>query len=114
MSFCAAQEKSPQAPAARSPERSHTSQNPELLSFADLVALASSSKPEGALAMRFSALLNTPFVHSETGVPDIQPRRPSVRGLGTVLRVGQWNIERGLNFELIRSALNDPGRVSRG
>jgi hypothetical protein len=84
-----------------------------LLSFEDLVALASGAKPEGALAARFSALLNTPFVHSETGVPDIQPRRPSVAGLGTVLRVGLWNIERGLNFEQIRSALNDPVEFRR-
>jgi endonuclease/exonuclease/phosphatase family metal-dependent hydrolase len=55
--------------------------------------------------MRFQALLNTPFVQSAAG---IRPHRPSVRGLGVVLRVGQWNIERGLNFELIRSALADP------
>jgi hypothetical protein len=26
--------------------------------------------------------------------------------MGEVLRVGEWNIERGRNFELIRTALN--------
>jgi endonuclease/exonuclease/phosphatase family metal-dependent hydrolase len=31
-----------------------------------------------------------------------------VSGLGPVLRVGLWNIERGLNFDEIRSALSDP------
>jgi endonuclease/exonuclease/phosphatase family metal-dependent hydrolase len=81
------------------------SQDPDLLSFDDLVALASSPKPEGALAVRFQALLNTPFINSDHG--NSQPRRPRVAGLGVVLRVGQWNIERGLNFELIRSALSD-------
>jgi hypothetical protein len=29
-------------------------------------------------------------------------------GVGVVLRVGEWNIERGLNFDLIRAALSDP------
>jgi endonuclease/exonuclease/phosphatase family metal-dependent hydrolase len=111
VSLCAAQEKSPPAPAGDAGAERQA--NPELLSFEDLVALASGAKPEGALAARFSALLNTPFVHSETGVPNIQPRRPSVAGLGTVLRVGLWNIERGLNFEQIRSALNDPVEFRR-
>ena len=89
------------------------SQNPDLLSFDELVALASTAKPEGALAARLSALLNTPFVHSETATADIQPHRPSVTGLGIVLRVGLWNIERGLNFDLIRSALTDPSEFLR-
>jgi endonuclease/exonuclease/phosphatase family metal-dependent hydrolase len=106
-SECVAQEKSlptPQADAAAS-----RSQNPDLLSFHDLLALASAAKPEGALAARFYALLNTPFVHTEAVTADMQPHRPSVTGLGVVLRVGQWNIERGLNFDLIRAALADPG-----
>ncbi len=44
---------------------------------------------------------------------DIQPHRPNVNGLGPVLRVGLWNIERGLNFDEIRSALSDPGAFLR-
>ncbi|MGA9304691.1 MAG: hypothetical protein WBW31_04720 [Candidatus Sulfotelmatobacter sp.] len=80
-------------------------QNPELLSFEDLVTLASTDKPEGALQAGLSALLDTPFVQSAAA--DIQPHRPTLPGLGVVLRVGQWNIERGLNFELIRFALSD-------
>ena len=72
------------------------------------MALASTAQPEGSLAARLNTLLNTPFVRSE-GVPtEIKPFRPTVDGLGAVLRVGLWNIERGLNFDLIRSALQDP------
>ena len=37
-----------------------------------------------------------------------QPHRPSVEGIGPVLRVASWNIERGLNFDLIKFALSDP------
>ncbi|MFY9793740.1 MAG: endonuclease/exonuclease/phosphatase family protein, partial [Candidatus Sulfotelmatobacter sp.] len=86
------------------------SRNPYLLSFEDLVVLASTPKPEGALAERLNALLNTPFVKTERTPTDIQPYRPTVTGLGPILRVGQWNIERGLNFDLIRAALADPGK----
>lgn len=103
VSASTAQEKS-----ASAATRAEQSASPDLLSFEDLVALASGAAPEGALGARFSALLNTPFVYGETGNSDIQPHRPTVTGLGTVLRVGLWNIERGLNFEQIRSALGDP------
>ncbi len=82
--------------------------DPDLLSFDDLVALAATAKPEGALGAQLTSLLNTPFVHSETATMNAVPHRPTVSGLGPVVRVGLWNIERGLNFELIRSALADP------
>jgi endonuclease/exonuclease/phosphatase family metal-dependent hydrolase len=105
-SACSAQEAStsthsPDVPAKRSEE-------PELLSFDELVALASTARPEGALSGRLNAVLNTPFVHRDTA-GDIKPHRPNVTGLGPVLRVGLWNIERGLNIDEIRSALSEPG-----
>ncbi len=108
VSASAAQEKS-----ASVDTRVQHSANPDLLPFEDLVALASTAKPEGALAARYNALLNTPFLHSGTATVDTQPHRPSVSGLGTVLRVGLWNIERGLNFDQIRSVLNDPAEFRR-
>lgn len=101
-SFLAAQQKTA---ATKMDAVREQSQNPDLLSFDDLVALASSAKPERALAVRLHALLNTPFLNSDAATS--QPHRPRVAGLGAVLRVEQWNIERGLNFELIRSALSD-------
>lgn len=88
--------------------------NPSTLSFDDLVALASTPKPEGDLARRLDTLLNTPFVQSVPTTTDIQPpHRPNVPGLGIVLRVAQWNIERGLNFKLIQAALSDPNEFLR-
>ena len=109
-SACSAQETST---STHSPNvAAERSQGPELLSFDELVALASTARPEGALGDRLNALLNTPFVHSDTA-GDIQPHRPNVSGLGPVLRVGLWNIERGLNFDEIRSALSDPGAFLR-
>jgi hypothetical protein len=36
-----------------------------MLSFGELVALASTVQPEGELAARLQSLLNTPFIQSE-------------------------------------------------
>ena len=101
-STLAAQEES--HPTAQADGPAQRQQVPYLLSFDDLVALASSARPEGALGARFNALLNTPFGNNEAA--SSEPHRPRVAGLGVVLRVGEWNIERGLNFNLIRSALS--------
>jgi hypothetical protein len=79
---CSAQEAST---STRSPNvAAKRSQGPDLLSFDELVALASTARPEGALGDRLNALLNTPFVHSGTA-GDIQPHRPNVNGLGPIL-----------------------------
>jgi endonuclease/exonuclease/phosphatase family metal-dependent hydrolase len=101
-STLAAQEES--HPTAQADGPAQRQQGPYLLSFDDLVALASSARPEGALGARFNALLNTPFVNNDAA--SSEPHRPRVVGLGVVLRVGEWNIERGLNFNLIRAALS--------
>jgi endonuclease/exonuclease/phosphatase family metal-dependent hydrolase len=82
-------------------------ENPDLLSFEELVTLASTAEPDERLTARLGALLNTPFLHRETPSGDIHAHRPNVAGLGVVLRVALWNIERGLNFDLIRAALSN-------
>ena len=95
------------APTINAPGVASPPDNPELLCFDELVTLAGNAQPQGELAARLDHLLNTPFVRSATTTPDDKPHRPDVPGLGTVLRVGLWNIERGLNFDLIRAALAD-------
>jgi len=109
---CVAQEEASSLPPGDA-QNTKRVENPELLSFDDLVTLASIAKPERALGTRLGTLLNTPFMHSETTASDVRPHRPNVAGLGTVLRASLWNIERGLNFELIRSAVADPGEFVR-
>ena len=76
------------------------------LSFSELVALSTTAMPQGALADKVTRLLTTPIVDNGPG-RDIQPHRPTVDGLGTVLRVAFWNIERGRNAEAIRLAFTD-------
>ncbi len=79
--------------------------DPNFLSFDDLVTLSKTADPTGDLAHRLDSLLNTPFIHDD---PSAKPLRPTVPNLGPVLRVAMWNIERGLNLDLIRAALTDP------
>jgi endonuclease/exonuclease/phosphatase family metal-dependent hydrolase len=93
------------------PPREARSEDPELLSFDELVALSSTANPEGQLAGRLATLLATPFVHNDASTSGAEPHRPLVENLGPVLRAGLWNIERGLNFELIRAALTDSNEI---
>ena len=77
---------------------------PALLSFDDLVALSPQATPVEPVQGRLDALLTTPFVHDRPAAElKAQPEHP-------LLRVGLWNIERGLNFDEIRAALTDTSR----
>lgn len=87
--------------------------DPPLLSFDALVTLSSTAKPQGLLATRLDDLLTRPFVRNDASGAGVPPHRPSVERIGPVLRVGLWNIERGLNFDLIRSALTDTNDFER-
>jgi endonuclease/exonuclease/phosphatase family metal-dependent hydrolase len=81
---------------------------PEVLTFDELVSLADTNQPPEPLAEKLDKLLKTPFLSNQATLNGVQPHRPSVDGLGPVLRVAEWNIERGLNFDLIKLALSDP------
>jgi endonuclease/exonuclease/phosphatase family metal-dependent hydrolase len=105
-SLALAQEKAEQPQGVRS-------EDPEFLSFDELVTLSSTAKPEGQLAARLTTLLTTPFLHNDASASGAEPHRPAVENLGPVLRAGLWNIERGLNFELIRAALTDSNEFER-
>ncbi len=90
--------------------RSHDTQ---LLSFDDLVILSSTAKPDGGLQERLARLLDTPFVNNDGAVAGERPHRPGSGNSGPILRVGLWNIERGLNFDLIRAALTNTAEFER-
>src|SRR5580693_7362887 len=77
---------------------------PEVLTFDELVYLADTNQPPEPLAEKLDKLLKTPFLNNQATLNSVQPHRPSVDGLGPVLRVAEWNIERGLNFDLIKLA----------
>jgi endonuclease/exonuclease/phosphatase family metal-dependent hydrolase len=81
---------------------------PEFLSFDELVTLSKTDRPPDPLEEKLAGLLATPILSNKAALAGVLPHRPSIDGTGPVLRVASWNIERGLNFDLIRLAFSDP------
>ncbi|MEX2261581.1 MAG: endonuclease/exonuclease/phosphatase family protein [Bryobacteraceae bacterium] len=92
---------------------------PQLPTFDELLLLSEISKPGGELGKRLYALLHTPFISNEAYYFGAKPHRPIREDFGPILRVGQWNIERGREFNLIQHAFTNPAafeaeRLRRG
>jgi endonuclease/exonuclease/phosphatase family metal-dependent hydrolase len=92
-----------------SPPVASSDQGPSLLSFDDLVALSRTPHPGGPLGAQMQTLLEIPFLHNDATQEHagLDSRNPSA------LRVGLWNIERGLNLDPIRAALTDTPAFER-
>jgi endonuclease/exonuclease/phosphatase family metal-dependent hydrolase len=86
---------------------------PDFLSFDELTALSTTAAPQGKLSERLHHLLSTPIVENAASAKGIQPHRPNEGTLGPIVRAAFWNIERGLNFELIQTGLGGPERFRR-
>lgn len=82
--------------------------DPELLTWDELVTLYQQDQPPAPLAQKLHTLLTTPFVSNWASDAGKLPKKPSTPRLGPVLRVVQWNIERGLEYDAVRLALSDP------
>ncbi len=81
---------------------------PQFLSFKDLLQLAETATPDGALDVQLRRVLHTPFVSNEAWYRGARPHRPVREGIGPVLRAVQWNIEGGTRLDLIKLAFTDP------
>jgi endonuclease/exonuclease/phosphatase family metal-dependent hydrolase len=69
-------------------------QSPKTLDFDDLVTLASVDPPPPEVQAKLDALLSTPFVSNESWFAGSRPLAPDVSGVGKVLRIAEWNINR--------------------
>ena len=81
---------------------------PELLSYAELVQLYEQETPPASLAEKLKGLLTTPFVNNGATARGVRPIVPRTAKLGSFIRVVEWNIERGLEFDAVNSAFTDP------
>ena len=88
-------------------------QAPDLFSYPELVQLYEQESPPEALQTKLDKLLTTPFVSNSATARGIKPLVPRTRKLGAFVRVVEWNIERGLEYEAIRSAFTDPARFAK-
>lgn len=80
---------------------------PDLLSFEEILELYREAVPPSALREKLTLLLSTPFVSNRAIEAGVRPLKPVAGPLGRTLRVAQWNINRGLEFDAIRMALSD-------
>lgn len=79
-----------------------------LLSFDEIVQLYRVDVPAAALHAKLNHLLTTPFISNRAFELGHKPMQPESPELGSYLRVVQWNIDRGLEFDAIRLAFTDP------
>ena len=88
-------------------------QPPELFSYAELVQLYENNDLPEALQVKLDRLLTTPFISNAASTRGVQPLLPKTRKLGTFLRVVQWNIEEGIEYEAIAAAFSDSRRFAK-
>jgi endonuclease/exonuclease/phosphatase family metal-dependent hydrolase len=83
------------------------SSQPQLLTYQELVTLGEQEPVDPALANKLDTLLTTPFINNEAYFAGTKPLRPDLKGMGPSLRLVEWNIERGIEFDAIESLLTD-------
>lgn len=99
--------------ALASPEVASAQNGPPLFSYEELVRLSEEETLSAPLAAKLKTLLTTPFVNNSATARGVRPLKPSSPRLGgRFLRVAQWNIERGLEFEAVAAALADGERFA--
>ena len=79
--------------------------NPQLLTYEELVQLYEQPVADEPLQRKLTALLNTPFVSNAASEKGVKPLKPQSPVLGPFLRVAFWNIEQGLQYDAVAGAL---------
>src|ERR1700676_5594427 len=82
--------------------------DPQLLTYDEIIQLYRQADQPPPLRDKLNRLLTTPFVRNTASDGGRTPLKPTSAEMGSFLRVGQWNIERGLEFDAIRFAFSDP------
>lgn len=88
------------------------SNDPALLTFSELRELYQQADPPPPLRAKLQALLTTPFVRNNAWEQGVRPLAPNDPQTGKMLRVAEWNIERGLEFDAVRYAFSDPRKFN--
>jgi len=81
--------------------------DPQLLTWDEIIQLYQQDNPPDALCAKLNHLLTTPFVRNSASDAGRAPLKPTQAQMAKFLRVAQWNIERGLEFDAVRLAFTD-------
>lgn len=79
----------------------------ELLTYRELVDLYELSDPPAPLQIKLQKLLTTPFVNNQMVEKRAHGVGSNATLLGRSLRIAHWNIERGLEYEVLESIFTD-------
>lgn len=82
-------------------------QGPEPLRFDDLVTLATIDPPPAELQARLQTVLQNPFISNEATLSGAKPKAPFVPGMGPMLRIAEWNINRTTRGAGLKLAFSD-------
>lgn len=85
---------------------------PPLLSFDELKQLADLNPLAGPLAEKVRVILRTPFVSNAAARSGSRPIILTHPQLGKSIRAAQWNIERGMNLDLIKTVFVNPAEFT--
>lgn len=85
---------------------------PELLTYEELIRLFEQENPPEPLQSKLNRLLTTPFVSNEAHAGGVRPLKPRTAQLGPFLRVAFWNIQRGLDYKAVEVAFTDPAKFA--
>ncbi len=99
--------KSEPLPSADTQKRTQPQGDPELLTWDEIIQLYRQEVPPPALNDKLHKLLTTPFVRNTASDAGRTPLKPTVPAVRKIMRIAQWNIERGLEFDAIRLAFTD-------
>jgi len=78
-----------------------------MLTWDEIIQLYQQDNPPDALCAKLNHLLTTPFVRNSASDAGRAPLKPTQAQMVKFLRVAQWNIERGLEFDAVRLAFTD-------
>jgi hypothetical protein len=86
--------------------------DPLLLTFDEIQRLYQDDDLPAPLRDKLRTLLTTPFVRNSASDNGMMPLKPNDPQTAKMLRVAQWNIERGLEFDAVRFAFTDPKKFN--
>ena len=93
--------------------KQNESGNAPLLTFNELLELYENEVPSPELTNKMTKLLTTPFVNNAVGTRPAKSIETTSGTEGHYLRIAEWNIERGLEFEAVKAALSNDQKFFR-
>ncbi|HJQ68774.1 MAG TPA: endonuclease/exonuclease/phosphatase family protein [Blastocatellia bacterium] len=86
---------------------------PQTLSYNEIASIDSPAGVSAELRPKLEALMVTPFISNEAHLINSAPVLQQSEKLGDFIRVGSWNVERGLRLDEIKMAVENPDQFKQ-